>query len=404
MRWGYYSMLNRDKKLLFSILVCTVGISGFSQGMLLPVIAVIFESDGVSSSLNGFHAASLYIGILLISPIVEEPLRKFGYKPLIMFGGLTVVLSLALFPMWKSFWFWFLLRFLIGIGDHTLHFATQTWITAISPTQSRGRNIAVYGLFFSLGFTFGPLMVKLLTVNESLPFIISSIMSLFVWLTVFLLKNEYPVQDHHIETASLLGTLKRFSKVSRYAWVAFLPPFGFGFLEATLNASFPVYALREGINVNSLSFIIPAFAAGSLVTQIPLGIMSDKFGRRNILMIVLFSGFVIFTTAGFLSQSAIGMLLCFLFAGFMVGSTFSLGISYMADLLPNSLLPTGNLLCGIFFSFGSIIGPFISGLVIEYIDGGFFFALSIMLLIIFFSITFFNESKKLDEPFERTIT
>lgn len=44
-----------NQKSLISVLICMVGISGFSQGMLLPIIAIIFENDGISSSLNGFH-------------------------------------------------------------------------------------------------------------------------------------------------------------------------------------------------------------------------------------------------------------------------------------------------------------------------------------------------------------
>ena len=53
----------------FWILVAIVSISGFSQGMLLPLIAVIFEQDGVSSALNGLSATGLYVGILLIAPL-----------------------------------------------------------------------------------------------------------------------------------------------------------------------------------------------------------------------------------------------------------------------------------------------------------------------------------------------
>jgi MFS family permease len=384
-----------NQKWIIVILVSLVSISGFSQGMLLPVIAVIFENDGVNSSLNGIHASALYIGILLASPLMEAPLRKFGYKPLILFGGLTVVISLALFPLWKTFWFWFLLRFFIGIGDQALHFSTQTWITAISPKHKRGRNIAIYGLFFSIGFTVGPLMVKLLVINEAFPFILSSFLSLIVWFGVFLLRNERPEHDYEMEVNSFVGTLQRFGKVSRLAWVAFLPPFAYGFLEATLNGSFPVYALREGITLGTVSLIIPAFAAGSLFSQIPLGIMSDKFGRRKVLMTVFFFGCLIFTIAGFLEGSALALFICFLLAGVMVGSTFSLGISYMADLLPKGLLPTGNLLCSIFFSAGSIIGPFIGGVVIEYVENGFFFALSLMLLVIFFSIAAFKKNENL---------
>lgn len=80
-----------NQKILFWVLVSIVGISGFSQGMLLPLIAVIFENDGVSSTLNGLHATGLYLGVLLASPLMEAPLRKFGYKPLILCGGLAVV-------------------------------------------------------------------------------------------------------------------------------------------------------------------------------------------------------------------------------------------------------------------------------------------------------------------------
>jgi MFS family permease len=380
-----------NQKLLISVLICMVGISGFSQGMLLPIIAIIFENDGISSSLNGFHAASLYIGILLISPFMEAPLRKYGYKPLILFGGITVILSLALFPVWKSFWFWFALRFFIGIGDHTLHFATQTWITAISPSAKRGRNIAIYGLFFSLGFMVGPLMTKLLEINQSLPFIITSILSLLTWMTVFLIKNELPEQDES-ESTSFFGTLKRFTKVSRIAWVAFLLPFTFGVLESSLNSNFPVFALRSGIDLTAVSLIIPAFSGGTLLSQIPLGMLSDRFGRRKILLIILFLGFTVFTLAGIVSYSVIGLFICFLLGGMMVGSTFSLGISYMADLLPRNLLPAGNLLCSIFYSLGSIGGPFFGGLVIEHLQGGnFFYLISIMLLLVFISLVLFKE-------------
>ncbi|WHX67637.1 MFS transporter [Peribacillus frigoritolerans] len=380
-----------NNKLLFSVLILIVGISGFSQGMLLPIIAIIFENEGISSSLNGFHAASLYIGILLISPFMEAPLRKYGYKPLIIFGGITVILSLALFPVWKSYWFWFVLRFFIGIGDHTLHFATQTWITAISPIKKRGRNLAIYGLFFSLGFMVGPLMTKLLEINQSLPFIITSILSLLAWSAVFLIRNELPEQDDS-ESTSFLGTLQRFTKVSRIAWVAFLLPFTFGVLEASLNSNFPVFALRSGIDLTAVSIIIPAFSAGTLLTQIPLGMISDRFGRRKTLLTILFSGFAIFTLAGIYSDSVLGLFICFMFGGMMVGSTFSLGISYMADLLPRNLLPAGNLLCSIFFSLGSIGGPFFGGLVIEHIKGGnFFYMISIMLILVFISLAMFKE-------------
>jgi MFS family permease len=377
--------MNISIKLRFWILVSIVAISGFSQGMLLPLIAIIFEQDGVSSSMNGFHATGLYIGILIASPLMEAPLRRFGYRPIILIGGFTVAISLALFPLWKSFWFWFLLRLAIGIGDHMLHFATQTWITSFSPKERLGRNISLYGLFFGLGFAAGPLMTGFVKINTALPFIISSAISLAAWLTVWLLKNERP--EHDTDSTSFFGTMKRFGKVFKYAWVAFLPPFGYGFLEASLNGNFPVYAMRSGIGVEAVALLLPAFAIGGILSQLPLGILSDKLGRRNVLIFVTLAGFISFTAAGLLEDSTVGLLICFFLAGTVVGSTFSLGISYMADLLPKQLLPAGNLMCGIFFSFGSISGPFIGGLAIQWLKGiSFFYVISSMLLLIFIAL------------------
>jgi len=376
------------------ILVGIVAISGFSQGMILPLIAIIFEQDGVSSSINGLHATSIYIGILLISPFLEKPLKRFGYKPIIVLGGLIVLLSLFLFPFWKSLWFWFILRLLIGIGDNMLHFGTQTWITSFSTVKNRGRNIALYGLFFSLGFAIGPMMTRLLSINESLPFIISAGLSFTAWVTIFLLKNEIPDHDS-TEATSFFSTFQRFSQVWKYAWVAFLPPFAYGFLEATLNGNFPVYALRIGVDINAVSIILPAFAIGTIVFQMPLGLMSDRYGRKKILRFVMISGFLTFLAAAILEGSEAALFSCFFIAGMLVGSTFSLGISYMADLLPKHLLPAGNIMCSIFFSFGSITGPFIGGLMIEYIEGiSFFYLIAFMLLTIFIALFFFQPQQQ----------
>lgn len=78
----------------------------------------------------------------------------------------------------------------------------------------------------------------------------------------------------------------------------------------------------------------------------------------------------------------------------MVGSTFSLGISFMADLLPKNLLPAGNLLCGIFFSIGSISGPFLGGLYIETVDSAnFLHVVSFILLLIFITLAFYRQKK-----------
>lgn len=379
----------------FWILVIIVSISGFSQGMLLPLISAIFERDGLSSTLNGLNATGLYIGTLLVSPFMEGPLRRYGYKPIIIIGGILVFSSLLLFPLWKHAIFWFFLRLLIGIGDHGLHFATQTWITSTSPQYKLGRNFAIYGLSFSIGFAAGPLFVPLVNIFEGLPFIISAALCIAAWSLVFRLQNDFP---EALRSDGEKGNFfTRFRITTSFAWVAFLGPFGYGFLESSLNAMYPVYALRNGVELTSLSIILSSFSIGGIVSQLPLGMLSDKIGRRPVLLVAFSGGAGAFFVASLMGNSVVGIVSFFFVAGLFAGSIFSLGISYMSDLTPKQYLPTGNLLCGIFFSLGSLSGPFLGGVFLESFQQLHFLVLITVFLSILFILFLFgkNGSKQL---------
>ncbi|GAB3805590.1 MFS transporter [Virgibacillus kimchii] len=373
----------------FWILIALVGISGFSQGMLLPLLAIILEQNGVSSSVNGLHATGLYIGIILASPFMEKPLRKFGFKPIIVIGGMLVFISLALFPLWQALWFWFILRMLIGIGDQMLHFGTQTWITSTVSAHTRGKSIAYYGLSFGLGFALGPLMTRFLSINEALPFLVSAVLSMLVWISMLFVKNMIPEKE--FETGKQSSSLKRFLETAKIAWVALLPGFGYGFLEASLHSIFPIYGLRLGHSVDMLALIIPFFALGSLVTQIPLGVMSDRYGRKRILLTIISAGAVCFFLAALFEGSVLALFVLFALSGMLVGSLFSLGIAYMTDLLPQYLLPAGNLMVGITFSLGSISGPFIGGIYVDIFPSVSFFYLLSGILVLVAGALFFRK-------------
>ncbi|PIC04213.1 MFS transporter [Anoxybacillus flavithermus] len=360
----------------FFILVSIVMISGLSQGLLLPLISIIFEQNGVHSSLSGIHATAMYIGVLVVSPFLERPLRRYGFKHLIMAGGAIVIVSLAIFPISSSLLFWFMLRLFIGIGDHILHFGSQTWITYASPTHRRGRNISLYGLSFGVGFMIGPLLVPLVHIHEALPFIVSSLLSLCGWILLFLLPHTYP----ETEEAEKVGAT-RFFHAWKQAWPALLLPFGYGFLEASLHSMFPIYALRNELSVETVAMMLPAFALGGIAFQLPLGTLSDRFSRKTMIMIALAMGALCFAIATWFS-SAVQLTTTLFVAGMFVGSLFSLGMAYMADLLPTSLLPVGNILCGMLYSVGSICGPAIGGVVLQQQEELFFFTMSSLLLLL----------------------
>ncbi|MBC1444826.1 MFS transporter [Listeria seeligeri] len=376
----------------FWILTMVVAISGLSQGVLLPLIAIILEEKGVSAGINGFHATGIYLGVLLISPFIEAPLHKYGYKPIILVGGGLVAVAMLAFPIWFNLYFWFILRLLIGVGDHMLHFSSQTWIGAMSDPSKRGRNMAIYGLFFSLGFAIGPQLVNLAKINVNLPFLLSGLLVLIAWGLVWLLRNEFVGEKAVIRKISFWGSMKRFSEVFKLAWVAMIPPFLYGILETGLNATFPVVGLRNGLDTMLIAVIISSFSVGTILFQVPIGIVSDKFGRGKILPLLTGVGAVVFVLTAFVTMPVLYVIFFFVL-GILLGSLYSLGLSYMTDLTPLELLPAGNILVGMCFSLGSIIGPSATGMMIGIFGNQIFYFVVAGILVIGCLLLAFGEKK-----------
>lgn len=380
----------RSVRYRFNVLIAVVFVSGFAQGMLLPLLAILLEEAGVSSSLNGLSASAFYIGILVISPFIEKPLHNFGYKRLIVTGIALTAVSLLIFPIWQAIWFWFILRLIIGIGDHIFHFATQVWLTSMSVEGKRGRNISIYGVSFGLGFGVGPIMTKLIEIHPSLPFVVATVLCVLALLLLIKIDNEYP---ENITTVDVQSTWQRYGKVFRLSWPGLLGTFGYGFIETTVHSNFPVYAVRQGLGVDAVSILLPAFAIGALLFQVPLGLLSDRLGRKPILVTSLLIGGICFLLMT-INTSLVYLAVMFLISGLFLGSLFSMGITFMADLLPRELLPAGNILAGICFSLGSIFGPLIGGLAIQVLEeGSIYFTIGGMMIVLFVLVSFFNPSK-----------
>ncbi|MDP4098651.1 MFS transporter [Paenibacillus sp. P96] len=349
-------------RLQYFILISVIIVAGLSQGLLLPVLSIFLEKMGVSSSLNGLNAAALYIGSFGMTLIAERVLGRIGFKKL-MAGGLALVLvTLMIFPLVPDIKLWFLLRLAVGIGDSALNYAAQLWVLLMTPAEHRGRNISFYGMSYGLGFSIGPLGIKLLDFGVLVPFaVLSGLFLLVLLLVLWKLPDSKPVRQEGEEKRT-----GRFRLSYAWAWYALLPAFLYGYMEASLNSNFPVYGLRLGMDNGQISTLLPFIGLGGLLLQMPLGLLSDRLGRKNILMFTGIAGGLIFMLVPLAGTQFGWNLVLLTVAGGLVGSFFSLGLAYAADMLPRSMLAAANVIASFHFSLGSIVGPNIGGAVLDF--------------------------------------
>ncbi|MCY9662074.1 MFS transporter [Paenibacillus chondroitinus] len=361
-----------------TILIMVIIVAGMSQGMLLPLLTILLDRSGVSTDANGLNAAALYIGIFSTMFFIEKPVRRFGYKPVIMVGMGLVIAANCLFPAWQHIGFWFVLRLMVGVGDSALHYATQLWIVTSSPKEHRGRNITLYGMAYGIGFSIGPVGITLLKVGIWGPFLTTSSFFIVILLLMTRLKNERPERGERVEAVH-----KRASKVAAIAWFPLITSLLYGYMEASMNSNFPLYGLRIGLSEANIGVLLPVMGVGGLIMQLPLGIWSDRIGRKKILISSGLIGALAFLCIPFAGTKLWLIGLLFAIAGGMVGSFFSLGLAYAADILPRHLLPTANVLASIQYSVGSIAGPLIGGMAIRYSSAASIFYVLSLIYVLF---------------------
>ncbi|MFM1653742.1 MFS transporter [Brevibacillus sp. B_LB10_24] len=382
----------------FLTLVVIVCMAGISQGLTLPLLAILLEQQGVSSVANGLNAAGLYMGSFLVSPLMEIVLRRFGFRTTVVIGLCLVAAATVMLPFLQGLIFWFILRIIIGIGDTFLHFTSQIWVTTISPPDRRGRDLSIYGLAYGIGFSIGPLGINLLSLGVWVPFVTVTLIFLFAFILLGRLPNLYPEP-----AARTAGGENRYTAVFRLAWLALIPSFLYGFMESSLNGNFPVYALRIGVSPEWVSVILPAFVVGSLFLQLPLGTLSDRIGRKKVMIICALAGgtaFALFPLAG---KAVWLMIVLLAVAGAAVGSFYSLGLAFAADLLPRGMVPTAGMIAGMNFALASMLAPNLNGYLLDFTGPGTMFLVMGGLLGVFALLGLFFRERRAEKAHENVM-
>jgi MFS family permease len=313
--------------------------SDISTEMLYPVLPVFLTqtlkaTGSIVGLVDGFAQATQNI-VQGFSGALSDKLQKRKSIALVGYFLSAVAKPLmGLSTVWQGV---FGARLLDRLGAGTRSAPRDALIASSVDEKDRGRAFGIEGVGDNAGAFLGPLLAVLLLyalhVGLRSVFYLAIIPGLLAFSMVLLVK-EHPAA---VAAKSKIDiSLRQFPKAYwKYLLVTAL--FGLG---NSSNAFLILRTQEIGVSLETTILIYAAFNLVAALISYPAGSLSDKWGRKNILL----ASFVIFLIAylGFaLTQNIFLIAALFVFYGLYQGIFRAVGKAFASDFVPEHLRASG---------------------------------------------------------------
>lgn len=333
---------------LTAAIACAAAV-GVGLSLTIPLLSLEMERMGVSGRWIGANTAVAGVASLAVVPFVPRLAARFGVLPLLWASVALVVASLLAFRVLYGFLWWFPLRFVFSSGLGVLFVLSEYWIASAAPPARRGFVIGIYATVLALGFAAGPAILLLVGTSGWAPYLAGAGVFALAALPLALARGLSPAVGH--------GTGRSVASFLTAAPAATLAALVFGAIETGAFALLPVYALRLGFDAASAAILVSALAAGNVVFQIPLGLLSDRIDRRLVLLSAAVAGLLGAALLP-LVAGATAALIAVLFAfGGLTGALYTVGLAHLGARFTGADLVSANAAFVILYNVGLIVGP-----------------------------------------------
>jgi MFS family permease len=338
--------------LLLPVIV-SAGAVGLSIGLIIPLTSIALESRGVSAVAIGFNATMYSLAVLSTGPFLPVVIQRIGLLRTMIAGALLSGIFVVGLWLNDALWFWYLLRFCLGITGALHWVSSEAWINAMAPEGSRGRIVGAYTTVWTMGIAAGPLLLRLIGVGGGRPFVLSGLIMGGAALPLLLVpkvETNQLLPAHH----SVLGMI----------WVSPLTTaagFISGFLETGVLSLLPVYGMRIGLETAYALTLVSIFSVGSFVCQPFIGWIADRMSFRFIALLTAVLSVVVVPLVHYsLSLALMAGVLLFVWGG-SVGAFYTLGMLNIGKVFKNSNLTSASSMFVMAYTFGMVVGPLLGG-------------------------------------------
>ncbi|MEP4394995.1 MFS transporter [Marinobacter sp.] len=334
--------------------MCLLMVGNGMQGTLLGIRG---EIEGFSTLEMSIVMSAYFAGFLFGSRMAPNMIRRVGHVR--VFAALASLISavILLYPTFANPWVWALGRVVIGFGFSAVYVTAESWLNDAADNSNRGKALSLYMIVQTSGIVISQAL--LLTADPS-GFVLFVIPSVLVSLAITpILLSITPTPAFDSTKPMTLSDL--FGKSP-------LGCFGMLLLGGVFSAQFgmsSVYGAQVGLSVAEISTFVATFFVGAMVLQYPIGWISDRMDRRQLIIIVSAIGFAGAVAGMLFGPNLTWLLITAFLVGGMSNPAYSLLLAHTNDFLEHEDMAAAS--GGLVFisGLGAVFGPLVVGALME---------------------------------------
>ena len=327
---------------------------------LYPTLPIYLEKLDFSVREIGIVIGVYGVSSLAFRFVVGGALLRYSEKKIMMAGSLLSLISFIASVVFRSFWPFFIIRFLQGVALATIDTAALAFVIKVMPQTHRGQGMGYFLLAPTFALAVAPSFGMWLVNHYDFTtlFLACAGFSVCTFLFSWQLKKDETVSSE-ADTAAQQGLFFE-SKVIVPAMTNFLQSFVWG----AISAFFPLYAVKCGIS--NPGYFFTAIAVMLLLGRTIGGRILDLYSKEKIILTVLAMYMIVMIVLSF-SRS----LPLFIFAGLFWGTAsaffYPATIAHALEYAGSSSGAAVGTVRAI-MDLGMALGPVVMGAVLPLID------------------------------------
>ncbi|MBP1043063.1 MFS transporter [Vagococcus sp. BWB3-3] len=379
-------MKNKQTMNMLLIVIANLFVVFLGIGLVIPVMPTFMHEMNLSGQTMGYLVAAFAVAQLICSPIAGRLSDLFGRKKMIVIGMLVYSVSEFLYGIGQDVSILYVSRLLGGLGAALIMPSVMAFVADVTTIQERPKAMGWVSGAISGGFIIGPGIGGFLgDISTRLPFFVASLLGIIGFVFAWVLLKE-PPRPQIVENKP-----KRSMKE-----VMLTPVLAFPFLIILINAFglaafesiYSIYVdLNYGFSVRDIAVVITVSGVLALIAQLVFfDGMVKRVGEVGLIRICLLLSAIF--VAGLVFATGYWTVLISTFVVFLAFDLIRPAITTFLSKNAGENQGTVSGINSALTSVGNIIGPILSGTLLD-MDSHYPYFVVVVILAVSFAMTLF---------------